>query len=234
MSIFNKVRQFPEYFDMNDAFDKVRRDEVQMVEGYSKGFGPDFDVFFKKQPTDLHEPFDIIYKNGLEIVKSCREDFMKKTDQQAQFATLKAKQEHLLADFNNMTAREEDAKKAREVATKEEAKLATVQSKGNQADITKQERISQSARTKAESLTELAEKTHADFDKSKEKHTVDFVLDWINQISIILHSEKESTSKLINIGEAFVEASSKFQGVNDSSLPKLKDRLRQWEEYPAD
>jgi len=110
---------------MNDAFDKVRGDQVQMVEGYQKGFGPDFDVFFKKQPTDLHEPFDIVYKNGLNIVTAQKEDFMKKTDQQAQFASLKAKQEHLLAEFNNMTAREEEAKKAREAAVKEEEKPAS-------------------------------------------------------------------------------------------------------------
>ena len=219
---------------MNDSFDKVRRDEVQMVEGYTKGFGPDFDVFFKKQPSDLHEPFDIIYKNGLELVKLCRENFMKKTDQQAQFATLKAKQEHLLAEFNNMTAREDDAKKAREVATKEEAKLANLQSRGNQAEITKQERVSQSARTKADSLTELAEKTHADFDKKKEKHSSDFVLDWVAQMQIIIQAEKDVAGKFTHIGEAFTEASSKFQGVNDPSIPKLKDRLRQWEEYPAD
>ena len=231
MSIFNKVRQFPEYYDMCDTFDKVRGAELNMIDGYQKGFGQDFDVFFKKQPSDLHEPFEIIHKNGTAIAEQMKGDFMKKTEAQNQFPTLKARQEQLLTDFNKMVASEDEAKKARDVATKEEAKLAAAQSKGNKAEITKQESVSQAARTKADSLTERAETAHSEFDQKKEKHAVEFVTDWINTMSIVLDTEKQTANKLAEIGAAFLEAGGKFNGVNDPSIPKLKERLQQWEQY---
>ena len=234
MSIFNKVRQFPEYHDMVDSFDKVRGAELNIIDGYQKGFGEDFDVFFKKQPSDLHEPFDIIHTNGLAMADQMKGDFMKKTEAQGKFPTLKAKQEQLLTEFNQMVAHEDEAKKARDAATKEEAKLAAVQSKGNQGEISKQEKISQAARTKADSLTERAEKTHADFDQKKEKHAAEFVTDWIDTMSIVLENEKNTATKLAEVGAAFLEAGGKFNGVNDPSLPKLQERLRQWEEYQMD
>lgn len=234
MSILNKVRQFPEYHDMIDKSDKLRGDEVKMIDGYTNGYGECYNVYYKKQPQDLQESYETIGKVSTDLINSLKQDFSVKTDCQTAFASLKQRQETLLAEYNKMNAKEEEARKARETASKEEAKLANANSKGNQAEIAKQENIQQAARQKADTLTETANKMHSDYDASQKKHAVDFVDDWVSQMKKVIAAEKEVAGQYYNIGEAIYNAGQKFSTINDPSIPKLEERLKQWEEYQVD
>lgn len=233
-SFLNKIKSFPEYHDMVDQSDRVRGQEVSMIDGYQKGYGEVYETYYKKQPEDLRESYEQIGKTQRDLITALQEDFGKKTEVQNSFVNLKQKQEALLAEYNKMSAREEEARKARDAATKEEARLAAANAKGNQLEIAKVEASQQAAKQKAETLTELATKAHADYDVSAQKHAVEFVEEFVAQMKKVIESEKKVASLYTNDGETIFTAGQKFSTINDPSIPKLEERLKQWEEYSID
>lgn len=231
MSIFNKVRNFPEFYDTLDSFDTVRGHEVTIIEGYQKAYGADFEKFKGQQRENYskgHEPIGVA---GNQIVAINRDIFVHEGQIVEDLGRLKVRNENLSMKFSQMQSQENQAKKLEETAIKEETKLNTVRAKGNPVDISKQESVSTAARTKADASKEAAEKAHSEYFADRDQYKKDFVVDLIGTMKKLIEFKKRECAALDKFGDECLNGASMiYYDPEEKSLKSLQDRLAKWEE----
>ena len=229
-SIINKFRTFPQYFDVVNALEKLESQSNEITNGYFKAYGTDFKTFRNKQPTQLRPVLEKLNNAGIEEAKTEQNLGVAIQKLPLKMPELKARQEKLLAQFNDKQAKQEAAKKAADQLTKEETKLKTLQSKGKQADISKQETVVTNARKASESATEASKNADDEYSKADAENAKEFPLNWISLFKDCIDAQKESCNKYKEVGEQIYNAAQEITIFEDPAVPKLRQRLELWEQ----
>ena len=229
-SILNKFRSFPQYFDVIKGMEQLSSHSNEITDGFNKAYGEDFVTFRKKQPNQLKPILENLNNAGNEEAKTQAEIGAVIAQLPSKMPELKARQEKLLAQFNEKGAKQDAAKKAADQVLKEEAKLKTLQAKGKQADIAKQENVLNNAKNASASAEEAAKAADDEFTKAQAENAKEFPLNWISQFQICLDAQKEACNKYKDIGEKIFAAAQEISIFEDPAIPKLRTRLEQWEQ----
>ena len=229
MSIFNKIRTFPEYHDAYDAVIENRQTEEKIIENMVKAFGADFDNFYKKQPEDLHP--------GLQNIKQGGENEGKiMTDLHSKLAFLPQDFHTYLDSFNERKRKHEEtneiesaACKAEEKAKATELKLQQLRTK-NSPEVAKTEALAVQLRSQATSAREKADKAKHDFEEYCKEYQTQVANTFITMMEGFFSLRQKSVKQLAAAGAELENAVQQLHEFNDPNIAVLQNKLKQYEE----
>ena len=228
MSLFNKIRTFPEYHDAYDAVTANNAADQKIIDNLTKAFGADFQKFYKAQPEDLHAPLSSIQQSGQNQGKILTDlhstlnvlpqDFHVYLDS---YETKKKKQ-------SEVEGLESEAKKSEEKAKAAETKLAQLRSKGS-PDVAKQEALSVQLRSKATSDNEKAVDARQKFEEYNKEYQTNFAGTFITMMEAFFAARQKAAKQLATVGTEIENAVQQFHEYNDKNIASLREKLKQYE-----
>lgn len=228
--LFNKLRDFPEYYDTLTSLENMKQTSGQVLNGLAKAYGNDFVTFRSGQPEQIKPILEELNNLGSRQVEIEKAVCLMHFHMPQHFPQLKLLQEQLLAVFNYKASMRNNQIKMTENRTKEEARLHEITAKGRQQDIQKQQRALDAAKALEEKAIADAQTADKKFDDANKENMVKFPVATIQQLNVMIQSLKTEASANQEVAQKIIEAANKFTKFEDPVIPKLHDRLEQWEQ----
>ena len=230
MSIFRHVRDFPEYYDVVSKMEDLNSYDVKMLASLRGAFLNDFEKFISGQPDYIQTGMKVINETGklqIENISSLVNSLVAAPNDLFVFRT---KLESLQKQFNTMVEQEKEAKRCVEAV--EKARLSRDQAKlrNDPKLIEKNESAYSAAINKSEIETKKSNDYKDLYKQSSANHKIEFPKELFTFISGVCNNRKKSAVKSISYAKEFIDAALSLHEAEDPVVPKLKERLAQWDE----
>ena len=229
MSLFNKMRSFPEYHNAYDAVIQNREAEKDIIDNMTKAFGPDFQKFYKAQPEDLHGGLSSIQQGGVNEGKIL-------TDLHSTLAVLPQDFHVYLDSFETKRKKQADvedleskAKKSDEKAKATEQKLAQLRAKSS-PDVPKTEALAVQLRSKATADNDKAVEARQKFEEYNKEYQTNFANTFITMMEAFFEARQKAAKQLSTTGTEIENAVQQLHEYNDKNIASLRERLQKYEE----
>jgi hypothetical protein len=168
MSVFVKLRHFPEFHIAVSSLTDLNKSEASLVASQTKLFGDEFRRWARSQKgDDLNPALTEIVQTGIQQVKVNRETAKNLENLGRDLQPLLTQETERSKRRDAYTSAREDAEKAVAAADRAQAAFTRIQNSGKPPDVAKAEAAAQAARAKADRDRDAASALKAQLDETE-------------------------------------------------------------------
>lgn len=233
MSFFNKLKTFPEYHNAHNAIIEMLKDEEIIIHNLERAFGKDFIKFIDGQPAQVSDALKPVRKCALEGTDNIKKSHLQTGNVANEFQQLYTMYNELVArQYLKNQALQEASDKKTDLERKRRL-LEKERSKGQGEAYLAAERNVQRTEKALEKAKEKADKAQSEYNQQESDYKTNFGLKVVENIQKLVESRKLLIEKNIQTADLILESAKTFSTIKDDLVPKLEDRLRQWETHGA-
>jgi hypothetical protein len=230
MSVFTKLRHFPEFHIAISALDDLNKAEASLISSQSKTFGEEFRRWAKAQRReDLNPALTEVGQAGAQQVKLSQETAKNLENVRRDLQPLLTQETERSKRREVTGSAESDAEKSTAAAERADAALSKLQNGGKPAEVSKAEAAAAAARAKAEHDRKLADELKAKLDESEVPYRRKFLESLVSPLTAAISARYKTAEALSALAVDFEAAAGHIHQVEDPQIAKYQKELEDLE-----
>ena len=229
MSLFNKVKTYPQYHDAHDMLIEIAKSEEAICKGYEYAFGANFDKFINGQPAEVKDAFVDIQNHEKDSIKNLRDSEVTTGVVEKDFQKFLTFYTNILAETYILRQAQEAAEERKKDMDNKKYILERERRKGQGDSFANAEISFQKSEKAFNDVRATLADVEGKFAVKKAENAKQNVLLFSELMLRIVKCRQELDKKNLQTAEAVTNSVGMFKQFNDPLIPKLKDRLAEWE-----
>jgi hypothetical protein len=226
MSVFTKLRHFPEFHIAISALGDLNKSEASLVSSQAKAFGEEFRRWAKSQRgEDLNPALTEICQAGTQQVKLSQETAKNLENLGRDLQPLLTQETERSKRREVTASAQSDAEKSTAAAEKADATLSKLQNGGKPQEIAKAEAAAAAARAKAERERKAADDLKAKLDESEVPYRRKFLESLVTPLTAAINARHKTAEALFALAADFETAADHIHEVEDPAIAKYQKEL---------